>query len=100
MGMPGREVTEYISKEASLWLINGPGQLFSATVTVRSPLTGAWLVQANTTGGTYVRSWRAPCRREARRSALGGNGRLMGGHPEVTEIRARSKTVILGLAGV
>jgi hypothetical protein len=98
--MPGREVVEYSGKGVTLWRVTGPGRLFGCVLAVRSPLTGAWLVQANATGADYIRSWRVSTLVEARRSALAGNGRLTGGHSEVTRVESEPTHAVLAMAGV
>jgi hypothetical protein len=102
MGLPGREVTEYVSPDgrAVLWMVSGPGRLFSVALAVWSPLrSGRWLVASNATG-LESQSWVAATLKDARRSVLAGNGRRSGGHAEVTEVREYSKADILALAGV
>jgi hypothetical protein len=96
MGMPGRAVTEVSGKGVAVWLVSGPGQWSGAVIAVRSPLTGAWLVQ---TEDTYA-SWRVPSLLDARRSALGGNGRLTGGHSEVTRVVMARTHDVLTMTGV
>jgi len=55
---------------------------YVTTVAWRSPLTGAWLVDAGTIERT--RSFRAPRLRDARVYACaGGNGRRFGGHTSI-----------------
>jgi hypothetical protein len=100
MGM-SRTVVEVSGNGATVWLVSGPGQLAGAVIALRSPLTGAWLVQAEDTyPAGWVASWRCPSLPDARRSALGGNGRLIGGHSEVSMVRRKDTHRVLVMAGV
>jgi hypothetical protein len=84
------DVTEYVYRtsrvNAVVWLVrvDKDSRHDRWMLAVRSPLTGAYLLTVF--AGAGAASYRYPDLREARRAAIGGNGRRYGGHSTVCRV--------------